>query len=185
MVKTDGCESCHQLGDKATRTIPSSLGAFDTSAAAWDRRIQSAQVGSMMSSVATRMGRKRALAEYGDWTDRIKNGELPSAPPRPQGLERNVVITQWDWATPKEYFHDEISVDRRNLNSNPNGLVYGVHEDGSDFITVLDPDQEFVHAKSRFRTSPALQWPSPKKCSNPRRTGATSRSPSRTPRRTA
>jgi hypothetical protein len=139
MVKTDGCESCHQLGDKATRTIPSNLGAFDTSAAAWDRRIQSAQVGSMMSAVATRMGRKRTLAEYGDWTDRIKAGELPPAPPRPQGLERNVVITQWDWATSKEYFHDEISVDRRNVNSNPNGLVYGVHEDGSDFITVLDP----------------------------------------------
>jgi hypothetical protein len=141
MVKTDGCESCHQLGDKATRTIPSSLGAFDTSAAAWDRRIQSAQVGSMMSSVATRMGRKRALAEYGDWTDRIKNGELPSAPPRPQGMERNVVITEWDWATPKEYFHDEISVDRRNPTSNPNGLVYGVHEDGSDYITALDPNK--------------------------------------------
>ena len=120
-------------------TIPSSLGAFDTSAAAWDRRIQSAQVGSMMSSVATRMGRKRALAEYGDWTDRIKAGELPPAPPRPQGMERNVVITEWDWATPKEYFHDEISVDRRNPSSNPNGLVYGVHEDSSDFMTVLDP----------------------------------------------
>jgi hypothetical protein len=139
MVKTDGCESCHQIGDKATRTIPSTLGAFDTSAAAWDRRIQSAQVGSMMSAVATRMGRKRALAEYGDWTDRIKNGELPPAPPRPQGMERNLVITQWDWATPKEYFHDEISVDRRNVNSNPNGLIYGVHEDSSDYITVLDP----------------------------------------------
>ena len=139
MVKTDGCESCHQIGDKATRTIPSTLGAFDTSAAAWDRRIQSAQVGSMMSAVATRMGRKRALAEFGDWTDRIKAGELPPAPPRPQGMERNVVITQWDWATPKEYFHDEISVDRRNVNSNPNGLVYGVHEDSSDFVTVLDP----------------------------------------------
>ncbi len=54
-------------------------------------------------------------------------------------MERNVVITQWDWAGPKEYFHDEISVDRRNVTSNPNGLVYGVHEDSSDFITVLDP----------------------------------------------
>src|SRR5579864_3090653 len=139
MVKTDGCESCHQLGDKATREIPSSLGAFDTTAAAWDQRIQSAQVGSNMVSVAVRMGRKRAMQEYADWTDRIKAGELPPAPPRPQGLERNIVITQWDWSGPKEYFHDEISVDRRNVNSNPNGLVYGVHEDGSDFMTALDP----------------------------------------------
>ena len=140
-VKTDGCEACHQLGDKATRTIPSSLGAFDNSYAAWDRRIQSAQVGSSMSTVATRVGRKRMLSEYADWSDRIKAGELPPAPPRPQGMERNVVITQWDWATAKEYFHDEISVDRRNPTSNPNGLIYGVHEDSSDFITVLDPSK--------------------------------------------
>jgi hypothetical protein len=140
-VKTDGCEACHQLGDKATRTIPSSLGAFDNSYAAWDRRIQSAQVGSSMSTVATRVGRKRMLSEYADWSDRIKAGELPPAPPRPQGMERNVVITQWDWATAKEYFHDEISVDRRNPTSNPNGLIYGVHEDSSDFVTVLDPSK--------------------------------------------
>ena len=139
LVKTDGCESCHQLGDKATREIPSSLGAFDTSAAAWDRRIQSAQVGNNMVTTANRMGRKRAMQEFGDWTDRVKAGELPPAPPRPQGLERNVVITQWDWSGPKEYFHDEISTDRRNPTMNANGLVYGVHEDSSDFMTVLDP----------------------------------------------
>jgi hypothetical protein len=100
-LKTDGCEACHQLGDKATRTIPSTLGAFDNSYDAWDRRIQSAQVGSMMSAVATRVGRKRMLSEYADWSDRIKNGELPPAPTRPQGMERNVVITEWDWAGPK------------------------------------------------------------------------------------
>src|SRR6202167_6235644 len=92
-IKTDGCEACHQLGDKATRTIPSSLGAFDTSFAAWDRRIQSGQVGSAMNTSATQIGRKRLLTEYADWTDRIKAGELPPAPPRPQGKERNVVIT--------------------------------------------------------------------------------------------
>src|ERR1700692_1894022 len=40
-LKTDGCISCHQLGDKATRTIPSQLGHFDTGSAAWERRIQS------------------------------------------------------------------------------------------------------------------------------------------------
>jgi hypothetical protein len=138
-VKTDGCESCHQLGDKATREIEPSLGAFDTAFAAWDRRIKSAQVGSQMNAVSVRMGRNRLLKEYADWTDRVKAGALPPAPPRPQGMERNVVVTQWDWATPKEYFHDEISVDRRNVNSNPNGLVYGVHEDASDYMTVLDP----------------------------------------------
>jgi hypothetical protein len=138
-MKTDGCQACHQLGDKATREIPASLGAFDTTFAAWDRRIQSAQVGAQMNTTILRYGRQRALKEFADWTDRIKAGELPPAPPRPEGMERNVVITMWDWATPKEYFHDAISVDRRNPGSNPNGPVYGVHEDGSDFMTVLDP----------------------------------------------
>src|SRR6185436_2813939 len=33
-LKTDGCISCHQLGDKATRTIPSQLSSFGTGAAA-------------------------------------------------------------------------------------------------------------------------------------------------------
>jgi len=138
-MKTDGCEACHQLGDKATREIPASLGTFDTSTAAWIRRIESAQVGQQMLATAARMGLKRAIAELADWTDRIKAGALPPAPPRPQGMERNVVITEWDWAGPREYFHDVISVDRRNPGMNPNGLVYGVHEDSSDFMTVLDP----------------------------------------------
>ncbi len=139
MTKTDGCEGCHQLGDKSTREIPANLGAFDSSVAAWERRIQSGQVGSTMLGRATQMGRKRVLEMYADWTDRIKAGELPPAPPRPQGLERNVVVTEWDWAGPKDYFHDEISVDRRNPNSNPNGLVYGVHENSTDLLTILDP----------------------------------------------
>ncbi len=139
MTKTDGCEGCHQLGDKSTREIPANLGAFDSSVAAWERRIQSGQVGSTMLSRATQMGRKRVLEMYADWTDRIKAGELPPVPPRPQGLERNVVVTEWDWAGPKDYFHDEISVDRRNPNSNPNGLVYGVHENSTDLLTILDP----------------------------------------------
>src|SRR5262249_41797944 len=38
-LKTDGCMSCHQLGNKATREIPSGLGKFDTSANAWARRV--------------------------------------------------------------------------------------------------------------------------------------------------
>src|SRR5713226_2138710 len=28
LTKTDGCEGCHQLGDKSTREIPANLGAF-------------------------------------------------------------------------------------------------------------------------------------------------------------
>ena len=94
VVNTDGCTGCHQMGNKATREIPKTLGTFDNSAEAWDRRIQSGQAGGGMSARFTQVGRRRALAMYADWSDRIANGELPdAAPSRPQGKERNVVIT--------------------------------------------------------------------------------------------
>ena len=114
MMKTGGCTTCHQIGTKGTREIPAALGTFASGAAAWDRRVQSGQAGGQMSNGLNNMGRRRALAMFGDWTDRIAAGEVPPAPPRPQGVERNVVITQWDWADPKAYLHDVVSTDRRN-----------------------------------------------------------------------
>src|SRR2546426_11944933 len=41
LVKTDSCWACHQMGDKATREIPKSLGHFDSTTAAWSRRLLS------------------------------------------------------------------------------------------------------------------------------------------------
>ena len=35
---------------------------------------------------------------FAQWSDRIQAGEVPAAPPRPQGVERNLVITEWDWS---------------------------------------------------------------------------------------
>ena len=139
MVKTDSCWSCHQLGNKATREIPKALGNFDSPAAAWERRLQSGQAGGAMTSGLHRLGRERALAMFADWTSRIAGGELPPVPPRPQGLERNVVITEWDWSTPKSYLHDEIASDKRDPAINANGLIYGSPEVSTDFMPVLDP----------------------------------------------
>ena len=138
-LKSGGCMACHQLGNKATREIPPELGKFDSLTAAWDRRIQSGQAGGGMNRGLNRMGRRRALQVFADWTDRILAGEVPSAPPRPQGQERNVVITQWDWADPKAYLHDEISTDKRNPTLNANGPIYGALEASADYIPVLDP----------------------------------------------
>src|SRR6185503_17341076 len=77
---------------------------------------------------------------FADWTDRIAKGELPAArPERPRGIERNVVITQWDWSTPTAYLHDEIATDKRFPTVNANGLVYGAPEESTDFFPVLDP----------------------------------------------
>ncbi len=140
LIKTDSCESCHQLGNEYTRTIPKSLGNVDSPAQAWMRRVQSGQAGRAMMGGLSQLGPEMATAEFGDWTTRIANGELPEdAPPRPQGIERNVVITQWDWADPKAYLHDEISTDKRNPNINANGLIYGSPEESRDYLPVLDP----------------------------------------------
>ena len=139
LMKTDSCESCHQIGSRGTREIPAALGTFASSAAAWERRVQSGQAGGGMLNGINQMGAKRALAMFGDWTDRIKAGEVPPAPPRPVGAERNVVITQWDWADPTAYLHDEISTDKRNPTVNANGSLYGALELSHDYLPVLDP----------------------------------------------
>ncbi len=167
-LKSGGCLACHQLGNKATRQFPEKLGIFESSAVAWDRRIQSGQAGGNMAGGLNQLGRERALAVFADWTDRIAAGELPPAPPRPQGLERNVVITQWDWADPKVYLHDEASTDRRNPTLNANGLIYGSLELSADYLPVLDPVR---HATSQVKltvrdpntppTSPKMPQPSP------------------------
>src|SRR5438094_288750 len=139
LVKTDSCWSCHQVGDKATREIPKSLGHFDSSTAAWARRLLSGQAGNNMINGLRQLGPERALGMLADWTDRIASGELPPMPPRPQGVERNVVITEWDWADPKAYLHDEIATDKRNPTLNANGAIYGAAELSVDYLPVLDP----------------------------------------------
>jgi len=140
IVKTNGCYGCHALGTKAMRTIPKELGDFKSSEDAWQRRIQSGQALTQMTTALGRMGNARALKLFADWTDRIAAGELPSArPTRPQGVERNVVLTLWDWAGPKDYLHDVISTDKRNPRLNPNGLLYGATEESTDLFPVLDP----------------------------------------------
>ncbi len=138
-IKTGGCLNCHQLGNQATREIPDVFGEFESTVDAWERRIQSGQAGGSMSNGLSRMG-PRALAMFADWTDRIAAGEVPpEAPPRPQAEERNVVITQWDWADPQAYLHDEVSTDKRNPTVNANGPIYGALELSKDYVPSLDP----------------------------------------------
>ncbi|MFL4973934.1 MAG: carboxypeptidase regulatory-like domain-containing protein [Microvirga sp.] len=149
VVKTNGCYGCHALGNRATRTIPKELGAFPSSVEAWERRIQSGQAMTQMTANIGRLDTKRALTLYADWTDRIAAGELPKAKPsRPQGQERNVVVSMWDWAGPKDYLHDEISTDRRDPRVNANGPIYGATEESTDLLPVLDP---VAHSASQLR----------------------------------
>ena len=138
-VKSGTCTACHQLGTPGTRRIPEGLGTFHASTEAWERRIQSGQAGASMTSSLNRLGRERALRMFADWTDRIAAGEVPPAPPRPEGLERNVVITHWDWADPKAYLHDLAGTDRRDPTVNGYGPLYGALEASADYLPVLDP----------------------------------------------
>ncbi len=162
LLKSGGCWACHQLGNQATREIPKALGTFPSSVHAWERRIQSGQAGGNMMNGLNGLGRERALAVLAEWTDRIAAGALPPAPPRPQGIERNVVITEWDWADPISYLHDVVSTDRRNPTVNANGPVYGALELSADYLPVLDPMR---HSKSQVKLTvrdPNTPSPSPK-----------------------
>ena len=96
------CIGCHQLGQESTRTIPAQFG--DSSRAeAWARRIAVRPGRRVMTNrLAGQLGGV-PFKYFGDWTDRVAKGELPKhKPPRPQGVERNVVVTSWDWSTPEK-----------------------------------------------------------------------------------
>jgi hypothetical protein len=140
-----GCVVCHPIGSKATREFPPSLGRFNSSLDAWAYRVKVGQDHALVENNAegiysgmNAFGRQRGLQTFADWTDRIAAGAVPPAPLRPQGLERNLVLTMWDWGRPTSFVHDEVTSDRRDPTVNPNGLIYGndfVH----DKILVLDP----------------------------------------------
>jgi len=134
------CIGCHQLGQESTRTVPAQFGEFKTGADAWMRRIASGQTGEfMVNRVAGQLGGV-PFKYFGEWTDRVAKGELPkSKPPRPQGVERNVVVTSWEWGTEKQFTHDLISSDRRYPTVNSYGPLYGSPEYSSDEIPILDP----------------------------------------------
>ena len=159
-MKSGTCWSCHALGTKATRELPEAFRDMKT-LEGWQRRVVSGQAGPDMMRGINQLGAQRAFAMFADWTDRIKAGEIPPAPPRPQGIERNVVITEWDWADPKAYLHDEVSTDRRDPTRNANGLIYGSLELSADYLPVLDPVRNTVSRVPLTVRDPATPPTSP------------------------
>jgi hypothetical protein len=139
-LKSTGCYSCHQFGNSATRTLPAVFDEYEDSFEAWTVRIQSGNAGLGMVESISEFGTSSPLQEYADWTDRIEAGELPfEKPSRPQGVERNLVVTQWDFAEPRNYMHDVISTDRRNPTVNSYGPIFGSAELSTDEVPILDP----------------------------------------------
>jgi hypothetical protein len=139
-MKNIGCIGCHQLGQASTRTIPAAFARGASSEEAWVRRLQSGQSGEQMTTQLAGNFAAVPYRYYAQWTDRIAKGELPFArPQRPQGVERNVVVTSWEWSTEKHYLHDLIASDRRNPTVNGYGPVYGSPEYSTDNMPILDP----------------------------------------------
>jgi hypothetical protein len=159
------CLVCHQIGDVATRTLPPAtmkLGNFASSLEAWDRRTKSGPIGANMSANYYKIGDQRKM--FADWTDRIAAGEYPKeAPPRPKGIERNIVLTLWDWGTANSYMHDEAASDLRDPTVNANGNVYGVVA-SSNIIAVLDPNKNtasVVEVPTKAEPAGSMNMPSP------------------------
>ncbi len=139
MIKNQQCVGCHQLGQLATRTIPAAFGTFKTGEEAWARRIQSGQAYPNMVNSMAKLN-NLPLKFFGEWTDAIAKGALPThVPPRPEGIERNIVVTTWDWSTDKKYLHDLISTDKVDPTVNAYGDLYGSTEYSSNHLPVLDP----------------------------------------------
>ena len=96
-----------QQGDardpRQPRRVPSS-------AAAWDRRVQSGQAGQGMSNGLNGLGRPRALAMFADWTDRIEArrgaaGAAASAGRRAQRRHHAVGLGRSEGVSPRRDRH--------------------------------------------------------------------------------
>src|SRR5262245_43483193 len=129
LMKNNGCVGCNQMGQLSTRTFPPGLGEFASHSEAWVKRTQAGQSGALMVNILAGQLAGSPIKYFADWTERVAKGELPkNKPPRPQGVERNIVVTTWDWGDPKKYLHDLIASDRRYPTVNAYGPVFGQPE---------------------------------------------------------
>src|SRR5438105_11719504 len=124
VIETKRCYSCHQVGDAATRDLSKNLGSYKSSLEKWDHHVSMGPSGPGMASNFKAMGAQRKA--YDDGTDRIAEGAYPKqTPPRPVGVERNLVISMWDWAMPTSRRSDVAATDERAPPGNANVLLHG------------------------------------------------------------
>jgi hypothetical protein len=136
----NNCLRCHQIGNEFTRVIPKGAeGEYTSTIDSWDKRVKMGQRNSEMSGLMTDFGRPYGLKMFADWTDRIAKGEVPAeVPARPQGVERNLVLTLWEWGTTVTKIHDIAASDKRKPTVAPNAQIYGT-DIARDMLSMLDP----------------------------------------------
>ena len=136
-----GCNFCHQLGNTLDRDVKHVFAAkpdlMKTHLDAWEWRLGVGVRGTNMYSTMTGMGKTETLKALADWTERMEKGELPPVPPRPSGIERNVVSTQWDIGDDHSFMHDQISTDKNHPEVNGGGPNYAVNA-GHGSLVILD-----------------------------------------------
>jgi hypothetical protein len=156
------CNFCHQLGNEITRTLDHVFKGkpeLKTHEEAWEWRLGVGVRGNNMYGVLTQMGTPRSLRMWADWSRAVEKGAVPPAPPRPQGIERNLVLTMWDWGTDHSFMHDEITTDRNNPTVNGGGPVYAVSA-GHGTLVMLDPNTHTTEELEIPTRQPRAQVPS-------------------------
>ena len=139
-LKNRDCVGCHQQGQEATRLLPAAFSHFPTAKEGWMRRVQSGQAAALMINPLFGKLAGAPFDYFGAYTETIEKGALPpNKPPRPQGLERNVVLTLVGWGTPSTYLHDPISTSKHTPTVNAHGTIWGSPEYSSDALPLFDP----------------------------------------------
>ncbi len=142
-VLKSNCNFCHQIGNELTRDLDHVFAAkpdLETEEEAWEWRLGTGVRGNSMYGSLGQLGADHMLKALADWTRRIEAGQVPPAPPRPSGIERNVVVTMWDVGDDHSFMHDMISTDKNHPNVNAKGRIYAVNA-GHGSLVVLDPNE--------------------------------------------
>jgi streptogramin lyase len=135
------CNFCHQLGNQVTRTLThmdfAKLG-FQSHEDAWTYRTSLGVRGAGMFAAFMQFGGEGMASTLANWTRAVEAGAVPPMPPRPQGVERNVVVTLWDIGGPQDFMHDEIATAKNDPTVNAYGPIYAVSA-GHGTLNVVDP----------------------------------------------
>jgi hypothetical protein len=161
MLKSN-CNFCHQLGNAVTRDLTHVMKGHPdakTPTEAWEWRLGTGVRGNSMYAALSTMGKEGTLKTFVDWTNRIAAGEVPPAPPRPKGVERNVVVTLWDVGDDHSFMHDQISTDKNHPTVNAFGPNYAVSA-GHGQLIVLDSQKNSTTAYDIPTRDPKDQVPS-------------------------